>query len=113
MIRATFFRTAAGTFQQFTLQGHADAGDYGHDIVCAAVSAVAIGAANSIEVMAGFDPVTAVDAVNGGHLTVTVPAALKDESAHVTQILLESLLLTLTQIEETNPDHIRVKTHNS
>jgi uncharacterized protein len=37
------------------LTGHADAGKTGQDIVCAAVSAVSIGAVNGIEGLAGFE----------------------------------------------------------
>ncbi len=49
MIRATFSRRPDGTCTGFTLTGHAGSGEYGKDIVCAAVSALAIHTANAIE----------------------------------------------------------------
>ncbi|WP_125704472.1 ribosomal-processing cysteine protease Prp [Lacticaseibacillus daqingensis] len=111
MIKAVFSRDPAGAFQQFKLTGHADSGDYGHDIVCAAVSAVTIGIANSIEVMAGFDPVTFADEVNGGHIEASIPTTLTAEAQRTTQTLLESLYLTLSEIAQDHHDYVHVVTH--
>ena len=49
MIKAIFHRDEHGDIVSFSLTGHADAGKTGKDIVCAAVSAVSIGAVNGIE----------------------------------------------------------------
>ena len=48
MIKGTFYRTESGTIHQFRITGHAGAGEYGEDIVCAAVSALSINAINSV-----------------------------------------------------------------
>ena len=56
MIKAIFHRDEHGDIVSFELTGHADAGKTGQDIVCAAVSAVSIGAVNGVEALAGFKP---------------------------------------------------------
>ncbi|WP_225047542.1 ribosomal-processing cysteine protease Prp [Lacticaseibacillus kribbianus] len=112
MIKAQFLLAKDGTIRKLTLKGHADSGEYGHDIVCAAVSAVTIGAANGIEHLTGFDPVTAVDAIEGGHLTVAIPTTLSPDAAHTAQILLESLRFSLGQIQATSADYLSVTTNH-
>ena len=44
MIKGTFKRNDSGRIVSFELTGHAQAGEYGKDIVCAAASALAISA---------------------------------------------------------------------
>ena len=46
MIKGTFKRNDSGRIKTFELTGHADAGEYGSDIVCAAVSALTINTVN-------------------------------------------------------------------
>lgn len=49
MIRVTIFKDSEGSCQGFCLQGHAGYADHGQDIVCAAVSVLALNTVNSIE----------------------------------------------------------------
>ena len=53
MIYATFERTDK-KYNKFTLSGHAESGPYGHDLVCAAVSALTIGTANNLSRIASI-----------------------------------------------------------
>ena len=110
MIKARFTRDARGNIAQFALTGHADAGEYGQDIVCAAVSAVSIGAVNGIEALAGFTPTVDADEVNGGHLMVAIEQALTGEQSHIVQILLENLLLSMQSIAESYGDYVQIVT---
>ncbi|WP_338216361.1 ribosomal-processing cysteine protease Prp [Lacticaseibacillus salsurivasis] len=110
MIKAIFTRDAQGEISQFSLTGHADSGDYGHDLVCSAVSAVSIGAVNGIEALAGFQPDVDADEVNGGHLVLALEQPVNGEQEHIAQILLENLLLSLTSIEENYGDYLHVTT---
>ncbi|MCI1985616.1 MAG: ribosomal-processing cysteine protease Prp [Lactobacillus sp.] len=112
MIKARFTRDARGNLIRFTMTGHADSGEYGQDIVCAAVSAVAIGAVNGIEALAGFEPGVDADEVNGGHLVVTVDQTQTGERQHIAQILLENLLLSMQSIAESYGDYVQIKTSN-
>lgn len=55
MIKATFVKNN-GLLNGFEVSGHADSGDYGHDIVCAAVSALVICTANALKTVTHIDP---------------------------------------------------------
>ncbi|WP_179395607.1 ribosomal-processing cysteine protease Prp [Lacticaseibacillus absianus] len=110
MIKAIFTRDGDGALHQFKLTGHADSGEYGQDIVCAAVSAVSIGAVNGIEALAGYEPTVVADEVNGGHLDVTIPHRISQDQRHTTQILLESLLLAMQDIAADYGDYVTVQT---
>ncbi|WP_461213205.1 ribosomal-processing cysteine protease Prp [Lacticaseibacillus sp. GG6-2] len=112
MIKARFTRDARGNIKQFAMTGHADSGAYGQDIVCAAVSAVSIGAVNGIEALAGFEPTVDADEVNGGHMVVTVEQELTGEQSHIAQILLENLMLSMQSIAESYGDYVQIETSN-
>ncbi len=49
MIKAIFYRESDGTYKGFSIKGHAMFGKYGKDIVCSAVSVLAINTINSVE----------------------------------------------------------------
>jgi uncharacterized protein YsxB (DUF464 family) len=112
MIKARFTRDHSGNLVKFKLTGHADAGEYGQDIVCAAVSAVSIGAVNGIEALAGFTPNVDADEVNGGHLKLVIDTNLTGEQMHITQILLENLELSMQSIAESYGDYVQIETSN-
>ncbi|KRM72826.1 ribosomal-processing cysteine protease Prp [Lacticaseibacillus brantae] len=110
MIKSVIERDEQGNIDRFTLTGHADSGDYGKDIVCAAVSAVSIGAVNGIEALAGFEPTVDADEVNGGHLQMTVDQELTGEQMHIVQIILENMVLSLQSIQAQYGDYLSLET---
>jgi len=110
MIKSVIERDEQGNIASFTLSGHADSGDYGHDIVCAAVSAVAIGAVNGVEALAGFEPTVEADEVNGGHLSLKIDQEITGEQAHIAQIILENMVLSLQSIQEQYGDYLTLHT---
>jgi uncharacterized protein YsxB (DUF464 family) len=106
MITVSIYHLDSGSIGGFLYEGHADAGEYGYDIVCSAVSALAIGCVNSIEKFtdAGFDEDAGDD---GGYLKVI----LKPETAedHDAQLLLKSMTLAVSQMAESYPENIRIR----
>ena len=110
MIKAIFHRDEHGDIVSFELTGHADAGKTGQDIVCAAVSAVSIGAVNGVEALAGFKPDVIADEVHGGHLQMKLKSVITGEQLHISQILLENLLLELQSIQDQYPDRLMITT---
>lgn len=110
MIKGTFKRNESGRIKSFELNGHANAGEYGSDIVCAAVSALAINAVNGIDALAGVKPMIEADEVNGGQLFVEIPSHLTQEQTNITQILLENLLLGLQDVQKENNQFIEIQT---
>ena len=93
----------------FEMTGHANFSEHGSDIVCAGVSALAITTVNSIEKLAGYQPIVEVDEVEGGYLYMEVVENLTKEQEHTTQILLNSLLLGLEGIQEEYPNYLTVQ----
>ena len=82
-------------YKQVSLDGHAGDVEAGQNVVCAAVSMLAINSFNSIEQFT--DDAFEVEASeDGGHLIMTFPEKLSDKS----QLLLDSMLLGLDQIQK-------------
>ena len=77
-----------GAIRQLELSGHAGAGEYGEDIVCAAVSSQVISVENSLERLVGLPYDVQVDEVAGGYLKLTVPACSNKQQEHDAQVLL-------------------------
>ena len=113
MIKGTFTRNQAGLISEFTLTGHAEAGPYGSDIVCAAVSALAISTVNSLDALAGVIPNVETNDDEGGYLQVALKEdnSMTQEQMNISQILLEHLLLGLQSIEIDYLDFIEVQTN--
>lgn len=106
MITVSFFEDDAGAMAGFQYEGHAGAGEYGYDIVCSAVSALAIGCVNSIEAFTNvlFEEEAAED---GGYLKVILkPETVKDHDA---QLLMKSMALAISQMAESYPENLRIR----
>lgn len=75
----------------FTIKGHADAGEYGQDIVCAAVSVLSISTINGLQEVAGLDVDVESDEENGGFLSLSIPI---DKKESIQQIKSDAILQT-------------------
>ncbi len=89
----------------FELNGHAGYAEYGQDIVCAAVSMLAINTINSIEAFTGevftFDSKAEI-----GYLCLRFSTPPKEQA----KLLCDSLILGLQSVEkEYGKRHIKVK----
>ena len=108
MIRVTF-QKKDHELVSFEMTGHAGFGEYGEDIVCAGVSVLAITIVNSIEKLAGYQPIVDVDEVKGGYLYFEVVRDVTKVQAYTTQILLNTLLLGLEGIQEEYPNYLTIQ----
>ena len=70
MIQATFIRRK-GILESVELTGHAGSGEYGFDIVCAAVSTLSMNLVNALEVLADCTVSLQMDEFDGGYMTVS------------------------------------------
>ena len=106
MVTVSIYELNTGVISGFMYEGHADAGEYGHDIVCSAVSALTIGCVNSIEAFtqAGFSEDAAED---GGYLKVILEPETADD--HDAQLLLKSMVLAVSQMAESYPENLRIR----
>jgi len=107
MIRAKIERTADGFVQAYTIDGHAQYDEPGKDIVCAGVSAVAVGTYNAIESLLGLKPKYVM---GNGFMHVDV-SGLRIDSAETREklnLLLESMIVMLRTIEQSYGEYITV-----
>ena len=86
--------------ERILVQGHAGSGEYGHDLVCAAVSALMINFINSVETLCHID---LAPIVRSGFIDVRV-----SDDANI-QLLARSLLVGLTGISTEHAEWIQVQ----
>ncbi|MFZ0368862.1 MAG: ribosomal-processing cysteine protease Prp [Halobacillus sp.] len=106
MINVSLFRSQ-GDITGFEISGHAESGPYGHDLVCAAVSAVSFGAVNSLVSLCGFEP-HVEQGGEGGFLKIILPEGLNKETYAKSQLLLEGMLVSLQTIEQEYNQYITI-----
>ena len=89
----------------FDITGHAGFAEAGEDIVCAAVSVLAINTINTLEKLLKQKFELVEDQKNGGLLQV----ALSDEGQNdpAVQLILSSLELGLKDVEQSYPKYIK------
>lgn len=102
------FTTQNNQINQFTLSGHAESGPEGHDLVCAAASALAIGTTNNLNRIAEIEPEVDANEDEGGFLEVILPHRLDDKQQEYAQVLLQSLYYSLLDIQEAYGEFISV-----
>ncbi|GEK91567.1 ribosomal-processing cysteine protease Prp [Alkalibacterium kapii] len=102
------FRSKGSTIRSVKITGHADAGPYGYDIVCAAVSALSIGTVNSLSEIAEI-PLEVISAEDsGGYLEFKIPSGITQKQLDTSQILLQSLQLSLNSIQEEYREYVKI-----
>lgn len=110
MISVTFKRTTSDDYIGFTVTGHANAGEYGSDIVCAAASSLSISTINGITEIGHIDGEIVVDDVDGGYLAFSLPSSLDGDQTTVAQILLQNLVLAFQELEKEYSDYVELRT---
>lgn len=107
MIRVAIRRGQDNRIVGFRLTGHADYDVHGKDIVCAGVTAVTFGTVNAIEALLQLDlnPKTP----KRGHLEVTLPDHVSEETEPKLQLLLESMVHMIKGIESSYSEYVNVQ----
>ena len=93
MITVTAYKES-GAWRGFTCEGHAGYAQSGEDIICSAVSALAINAVNSIEEFTD-DAIEIEQVEDGGYLRMRFSDAPGEKAA----LLMDSLVLGIRSIE--------------
>jgi len=94
--------------KKFTLSGHAESGPDGHDLVCAATSALAIGTTNNLQRIASIEPKVEANEDEGGFLEVILPEVLNKKQQEKAEILLQSLYFSLLDIQKAYGEFLSV-----
>lgn len=89
------------------IAGHAQSGPYGFDLVCAGVSAVTFGAVNALFEIGGFTPIVE-QADKGGYLYVELPDDLTADQMMKSQIIFETMMISLQTIERQYRQFIQI-----
>lgn len=100
MIKTVFHKDKEDRIISFKVEGHAGYAPSGRDVVCAAVSALVVGTINGLEALtdATFDTT-----VSHGFTSVDI----KEPTAY-SNVLLNSMLLSLEGIQEEYPENLVV-----
>ncbi|MFD1550013.1 ribosomal-processing cysteine protease Prp [Levilactobacillus fuyuanensis] len=106
MIHATFHH-GANRIDSFQITGHADSGEYGQDIVCAAVSVLAITTVNSLQRIAKIPVQVDNRDQEGGFLEVHLPPKLEATAELKGQTLLQSFADGLRDVATNYADFIK------
>lgn len=108
MIEAVI-RSKRGKIVSYEISGHAESGEYGHDVVCAAVSVLSITTANNIYEMASVKPVTKME---DGYLYVEIPISVPERQGQMAQILLEAFSNAMKAVEKDYGQYITLNFEN-
>lgn len=105
MIKIVFYKDSSDHFIGFKSVGHAGAGEYGEDVVCAAISVLIINTMNAIERFTDDKADCKMNAKQSGYLCYR----LKGNGSDDTQLLLKSLLLGIKGVMSENRKYIKLK----
>lgn len=102
MIEITYHRKHHGV----TVRGHAKSGEFGHDLVCAAVSALVLTLAANVQDLVDSDRTDdyTIRLESGAAEVSCVP---KDNIREVTTLVLDSICYGMAMLEALYPENIR------
>lgn len=110
MINVTIHRNRSGLIVAYDVSGHAEYAESGKDIVCAGVSAVAVGTVNALQELL---PIQLEHTMKKGVLSVKLPrieqSELSENVSENAQLLLESMLVMLQTIEHSYGQYIKIE----
>lgn len=110
MIAVVVYRDAGGRVWGFRYSGHADFGEHGEDIVCAAVSAIA--QTTVLGLMRHLDVPVDVKQKPGlleCRLAGGSRAAQEAAENPAVQALFETMVLGVREVEKQYPEHVRLR----
>lgn len=105
MIKVKVHVDPFGGYRSIEISGHAGYDEYGKDIVCAAISALAQTMALGLEKVVG---IKVKIKKKDGYFLLKVPKGLSAEKADKTNIIMETFILGIEDISESYPSNIQV-----
>ena len=88
-----------GKITNLTVKGHADSAPHGKDLICAAVSSIVVGGCNALA-----NPDCFTIKIDNGDASIN---EIKHPNEHDYQVL-ETMLIQLKTVEETNSKYVNV-----
>ena len=114
MIKCEITRNENDAVIRFIVKGHAGQDEYGSDIVCSAVSAVVYTALGALDELAGCSEYYDVRETDEGisvedeHIEFVLPDNLEEKRFEKAQVILESMIIGLKQIEHIYDEYVSV-----
>ena len=102
MIKVTFYYNDEFKIKGFELKGHANYGEFGYDILCAAATTNSIGVINSLEELQNV----CFDVQEDSECFIA--AFIKDDDIEKSQLLLNHLKRTLEEFSREYPKNIKI-----
>ncbi|WP_105955963.1 ribosomal-processing cysteine protease Prp [Apilactobacillus quenuiae] len=113
MIKVTIYHNKLNDFvNSFKITGHADSGDYGKDIVCAAASVLSISTVNGLNEVAKLDPKVKSNDIDGGFMEVTIPNTENHDNMIASQAILHSFENGMIDISKSYAKYIKLNIIN-
>ena len=107
MIKIKFFKNN-NIFVGFECLGHAGYSNYGNDIVCASVSTVTQSTVLGLQKVCKVNVDVTIDD-NKGYMKVDIPERLDGKNQEQVNVLLETLYLTIEDLNEGYPKYISME----
>ncbi len=108
MTRCTLFLDDASRITGFSTKGHSGYAEEGSDIVCAAVSVLALTTDHALCRLVGLSPIERGG--EDGYLEVHLPGGMTEQQMHDAQLLMSALHLGLENIAQDYPRFVRLTT---
>lgn len=114
MIECKIFRDQESDVVRFVVQGHAGQDEHGSDIVCSAVSAVVYTALGALGDLAGCNEYYDIRETEEGisaedeYIEFILPEELEQKNYEKAQVILESMIIGLKQIEHIYDEYVRI-----
>ncbi|WP_082344122.1 ribosomal-processing cysteine protease Prp [Sulfobacillus thermosulfidooxidans] len=104
MIKVKIGRDTRGVVQEITITGHAGQGPYGHDIVCAAVSALS---ETLVLGLTRIAPITMDYHLDEGDLSMV----FHEDPSEAAQAIIDTFCLGLQDLANTEPKFVQYHEH--
>ena len=108
MTKCMLFLDDASRITGFSIKGHSGYAEEGSDIVCAAVSVLALTTDHALCRLVGLSPIERGG--EDGYLEVHLPGGMSPQQMHDAQLLMSALHLGLENIAQDYPRFVRLTT---
>lgn len=106
MIRVVIKRNSEGNIVEFNVKGHADYAEHGQDVVCAAVSALAISSVLGIQ---EYVKVDCPGKMSHGKFDCKIPSDISSEKRMQVNAILETMFLGIKKFRGEYSSYIKLK----
>lgn len=105
MVNVKIVRENSGFIKEISIKGHSGYAKHGSDIICAAISVTGYTAVGALEELA---EIKAMNKEVDGFMTISIPEGITENQKQIAQIILETTVIGLKQIEMEYSKYLKV-----